>query len=283
MSGNLTHNPNSNAPQPPAPLTPEQVTAYLDWFLIELVNKRDDELLPKLAALAKLARIEDGDEDTAGRIAEDQRIARALIATVEARRKEAKEPYLNGGRAVDAWKNRYEAVVIAALAPVDAMMLDYGNRKAAAERRRREEAARKAQEEADRAADEAARAVREAEAAKPMQHKAPVDHAAVSNAIEEADRTANKADAAQREAQAPAATMGRTRGIYGATSAPKTTWEWEVIDASKIPRSFLTVDEDKVKAAARERDPNTRRPLAIIPGIGWVEYRTVGTAKQRVS
>lgn len=262
----------SNAPAPPKPLTPEEVTAYLDWFLVELVNKRDNEVLPALARDAALGKIEDGDEETAGRLTENARIARALIKTADARREEAKKPYLEGGRAVDAWKKRYEASVLAALAPIDKLMLDYGNRKAAIEKAKREEIARKAQEEADRKAAEAAAAL-----------KKQKDEAAAAQAIHDADVAAQKAETAQREAQAPAASMGGTTGIYGARSAPRTSWGWEVVNFNLVPDEFKTIDEERVKERSKERDPETRKPIAIIPGIAWVEYRTVGTQRTRVS
>jgi len=48
-------------------------------------------------------------------------------------------------------------------------------------------------------------------------------------------------------------------------------WEWRVIDASLVPREFLTVDERKVNAVA----PRGEDAPPAIPGIEWTKGTSV--------
>jgi hypothetical protein len=274
MSQSLAHDRDTNAPPPPAPLSPEQVVAYLDYLLEPLLRRRDDEIIPALArTLAAHPRIDDGDEDTAGLCAENARMAKALIGTGEKNRKDHKEPYLEGGRAVDAWFRRFAEPIQAAVAPVERVMFDYATRKETAQRALAERLRREAEAEAQRRAAEAAAAMKRNPVGQDVDAK--LDAAAASAA--EADRAAD-------EAQARPAEFSRSRGIYGAVASLRSSWSWELQDmmalaravvAGDVPPGALAVNESWVRERAKERD-RSGKPTAIVPGIAWVESRKIG-------
>jgi hypothetical protein len=266
-----------NAPAPPAPLSADQIRAYLDYFLAELVRKRDDELIPALKNWGtppkgrEFVHIPDGDEDGAGIFTENQAIARALLGTLEDRRQEVKAPFLKGGKTVDEWCRDFKDKLTEHLIPIDRALMDYTTRKDAIETKRREEAARIAREEENR---------RIAEAQAALAREAP--EATIAHKLDAASKASGVADRAEQAAINPRG--GRSvKGIYGGRVTQVVSWEWEIEDLSKVPPEGLMVNPDWVKEMARERDPNTRRPLKTIPGIKWVEYRTLGTVKKRIT
>lgn len=266
-----------NAPAPPAPLTADQIKAYLDYFLAELIRKRDEELIPALKNWGtppkgrEFVFIKDGDEDGAGIFTENVTIARALLRTLEDRRKEVKAPFLTGGKTVDDWCKDFADKLVEHIVPLDRALMDYTTRKDAIVAKRKAEEARLKREEEQRKI-EAAQAT--------MQREAP--EAVVAKRLDDAAKASAAADRAAVAAVNPRA--GRSvKGIYGGRVTQVTSWEWEVEDFSKVPVEGLMVNPDWVKEMARERDPNTRRPVKDIPGIKWVEYRTLGTTKQRIT
>lgn len=270
MSNTLAHDP-ANAPPPPTPPTPAEVVAYLDYHLTELIRRRDEEIIPALRNMAG-ATIADGDDEMAGVFAENQRMARALMRTCEDRREEHKRPWLDGGRAVDDWAKRFVAALAPILAPVERELLRYTNRKAQLERDRRAALAAAAQAEARKAAEAAAAAMSK-----------PDNLPEASAKLDEAAVTAARAADAERAAAAKPAELGGVRGIYGTKVSPRTTWRWELIDIDLVPAEYLIrqLDVAKLREAARERDPQTRRPLIEIPGIRWVEEQSLGGATER--
>ena len=271
-----------NEPQLARAPTREEIREYLDFHLSELIRLRDEDILPAIQHMAKLhPRIDDGDEETAGKFTENRNMARALIKTAKDRHAEQKSPWLEAGREVDDWKNDFIAVIEAALKPVDEIALDYGQRKAAIVKAKRDEEARKAREEADRKIAEAQRALQ----------KAP-DSAQATVALEAAAKASSKADRTAAKAQAPLSEMSRTRGMYGATMGVTTRWAPEIdmptlvqAAAAAIAKGerpdwirLLVIDDGVMRELAQERDARTRRPLAVIPGVTWVKRESVGTA-----
>lgn len=281
MTLNLEHSLTNEPSLARAP-TREEVREYLDFHLAELVRRRDEEILPALARMAEQhPRIDDGDDETAGKFAENRNMAVALIKTAGERHREQKDPWRFAGMEVDDWKNGFVAILEAALKSVDEIALDYSNRKDAIERAKREEAARKAKEDADRRIVEAQRA---------LTRDASGPQATV--ALETAAKASAAADRAQIKAEARASETSRTRGIYGATMGVRTTWGYEIdldamilaaaqaIAAGNRPEWLraLTIDESKLRELAAQRDARSRRPLAVIPGVTWVEKRAIGNA-----
>lgn len=244
---------------PPAPLTPAEITAFLDDALTGLITRRT-ELIAALNASAK-AHPTINDDEILGMAAENVGMANKLARTSNQRHKEQKEPFLEGGRTVDSWFKRFLAPLEAAVRPVQVAMNDYGDRKLARERavlqRQREDADRQAKLAAEKAAVATTDAARE-------------------DAWERAADATTAAEKATKRASVRPAEMTRTYGSYGAVASVRSSWSWIVEDVALVPRDYLCIDEAKIKAAAKERDPVTGRPLATIPGITWAETTKMG-------
>jgi hypothetical protein len=265
MDGMIDHG--RNAPVPPAPLTPAEITAWLDFALESLIARRA-EILDALAKTAEAhPRIDD--DDTLAEIGENIKMARALTGTAEKRRVESKAPFLDGGRAVDAWFARLVAPVGASLAPIQTAMDDYGRRMLAKRRAEAEAEAKAAREEAERKA---------AEAAALLAAEKPAAPGALDWAFDKAQEAADKAAAAAAAATARPADLTRVTGTYGATASLRANWKWRVVEPAKIPRKYLMVNEDAIKTAVADfgRDPTTRKPLVVIPGIEFFEETKMG-------
>jgi len=258
-----THADQTNAPQPPAPLTPKEIADYLEYSLDSLLERRV-EILTALKDTAKVTRIDD--DDTLGNVAENVKMALALDKTAEARRKENKEPFLLGGRAVDGWFKSFAAPIEAAVTPIRAVMDDYGKRKLARERAAAEAARKLAEAEAARAAEFAAAL---------MAQNKESEFGSLEWAFDAAQSRADEATRAAALADGKAADLTRHTGVYGTTTSMRSTWGWDITDAAAIPRSFLKIDEDAIKEAAKQRDTRGK-PIAVIPGLAWVENLKVG-------
>lgn len=250
-----------NAPNIPTPLTPAEIKAYLDYALEGLLTRRAE----MIAALNKTATAHPtiSSDETLGAIAENMRMAIALGKTGEDRRKEQKEPFLEGGRAVDGWFKAWIAPLSAAMLPVQASMNVYGelierrNREAAqAERKRLDAIAERAQADAERALRE-------------NRSEAALD------ALDAASEAAQAADDAGALAESKPAELTRTYGNYGAVTSMRQSWSWEIANLAIVPRAYLMVNPDAIKAAAKQRDTQGK-PAAVIPGIRWVVSKKMG-------
>lgn len=249
----------SNTPPPPTPLTAAEINAYLDYALASLFTRRD-ALIKALTLTAEMSpRIED--DAQLGDVAENVKMAGALGRTTEDRRVENKAPFLTGGRVVDMWFRAFVEPLDQAMAPVQRIMDDYGARKLARQRAEAEAARKAAQLEADRLAARAAAAL-----------DAGRDADAV---LEQAALAADVATKADSWADARPAELTRARGVYGATASMRETWAWEIEDIGKIPRAYLMVNPDAIKAAAKARDASGK-PAIVIPGIRWTSSTRMG-------
>lgn len=259
----------ANAPPRPDMLSDAQIREWVEYEVAALIRRRDEDLLPALRGMLR----EDGtasipDEEVAGIFVENTTMARALIRSGDERHARLKAPFLSGGRVVDAWKREFVAPIETALAPLHQAQLEYANRKAEVERKRREEAAEVARIEAARRAEEAAKLL----ASRPAS-------AATEKAMDDMAAAARRADVAETKAAAPTSELSRSRGVFGGTASVRTRWGWKLADISKVPAEFLSVNVDAVREASKRRDPQTNRPTAVIPGIEWVEERSVGSAR----
>lgn len=254
----------ANTPPPPAPLSPAQVIEFLDYSFESLLARRD-ELVPALLAMANAhPLIAEDDEATAGVFVENIAMAKAFLAAVKRAHDEAKRPYIDGGKAVGGWQDRTTAPITAVLARLNTTLLGYVTRK---EAKAREEARRLAAE-ADAIARKAA-----AEASRAIKRNSPN----YLDKLNEAARLSDAAVDAAAAAQDPkAAELSRTSGMFGAKAHVRTTWSYEVVDIDQVPLEFLTVNDDAVKGAMKDRDRRTGRPVRDIPGIRWLEQRSLG-------
>ncbi len=250
----------SNTPQPPAPLTTAQIIEWLEYTLSGLSARRDEIVEALEATLGEHPTIED--DEVLGMVAENMRMAQALVRTSEERRKESKSPYLAGGRAVDEWFARLLGPLSRATTPLQSTMNEYGKRKLVAER----EATEKARMLAEREAERRLNAAREA-----MDNSSPDANEQMAKAIEAVD----EAQLAAGRSLATAADLTRQRGVYGAVASVRTNWEWREVDHDLVPREYLMINHMKIRETMKIRGPDGS-PSIEIPGIKWVPLYTMG-------
>ncbi len=195
------------------------------------------------------------DDDAAARYADWAKQLSSLSQRIDAARTAEKDAPLAAGRAVDAFfKGMTDQ-----LADIRAGALKVLTRHAEdKERRRREEMAAEAQ----RKADEAVRLAAQAEV-----NNSP---ALLNRAVAAEQESENLLAAAQAT---PAAALSRTRGDLGGVSSLRTTYTFEVEDISKVPPSYLLVNEQMVRAAIRTAPKKAGVPQITIPGIRVVAER----------
>jgi hypothetical protein len=253
------HAAKSNTPPPPKPPTRQEVIDWLAYQTEALVLRRDREVLPAIAKMvAAHPTIADGDEDLAGRFAENIQMARDLIKDADRAHTEHKAPYLAAGRAVDGWKNTYEAVVEHGLESIETIARDYALRKY-----NRQKAEREA---------EAARAAEAARVAKEAADKAIKRDMWSDDAMAKGQEATRKASAANQTARrASASPTLSTRGDYGAKAGMVRKWKCRLVDITKVPAEYLMLNEPALQVAGKPRDPITNKPTAEIAGIEWYE------------
>ena len=222
------------------------------------------ELIRAAAALElKLVDLPDAPADDAqcGALTEYVVEVKRLAKRVDDVRKEAKEPYLEGGRTVDAWFKELgdplagERGLVARVTPRITAYNRAKEERERAERRRQEEAARVAAAEAARKAQEerlaAERAAAEAEEAARRLRAAETDEAraAAFSDMQSAETVAQAARsiaddqekyAAQHERKADQHAAAAERGGLGrvatgaATSSVTKVWVGQITDAPKL-------------------------------------------------
>lgn len=213
---------NSGAPAIP---TPQQIHADLEIGNVSLLARRDE----LLAAAGRVpAEIDDAIE---GRVIDFIKQINACASKAKEAFKAAKEPYLEGGRAVDGFFKKITDPLDAAKKTLNDRLTAHLRRKEAEERRRREEAERLAREAAETARREAE------EAARRLAEESQLDDAIAKE--REARQAAADAAAAARAAEAKAAELSRTRGDYGGVSSLRTEWTGELVDRKTLDLEAL--------------------------------------------
>ena len=216
-----------------------------------LVRRRDD----LLQAVDRVpATVET--EQVAGDVGDFIKQLAAGMKAAEGARVAEKEPFLEGGRTVDGWFKKITEPLAKAKGEIEGRLNSYLGKKAAAERKAREEAERKTREEAARLAAEAAKKEQEARDAKTLD-----DAVAAEEAAKVAAKDAAKA---QQEADAKPAELSRTRGDYGSVASLRTHWTFDSIDRPTLDleslRQHLSTDalekavRSFIKAGGRKLD-----------------------------
>lgn len=208
---------------------------------VEPLAERANDLPKKIASEDDLAKVTPVVVD-----------AKALAKDIEGARSAEKKPYLDGGRAVDAFfkphKDRLDRIV----GVFERLASDFQREKIAEERRRAEEAERKADAEAERLR-------KEAEAAKkPETRQRKLDKAA--EAENEADRAAAAAGRSGNE-------LGKVT-TAGGTARAQTFWNYAIdnyggVDLNSI-RDFI--DREAVEKAIRAKI-KIQKGNTEIPGV----------------
>jgi len=195
-----------------------------------------------------------------------------VAKNIEKTRVAAKAPFLKGGDVVDSYFKTLQGRVLAVHRSVSAVVEGYLQRKAAAERARREAEARRLREEEERQRQEAARRAEEArkaeEASRP---KVAAKHEVKAAEAEMAARTtATTALAMEQSAQAKSADLARTRSTTGSLGTLKDTWGFSIdeIDAVKGAPLWPYVKREHKEAAIRAY-MNANAPKNLPEGQDW--------------
>lgn len=216
-----------------------------------LLNAEYGEIVTRKAALVEAGEnlpLECGNEETAANLTDYVSQCTALVKKATDAHKAGKDPYLNGGRAVDGWLNGIKEPVERAKGKASETLRLFMVAKAAREAADRERAAKAAREQAEQLA-----------AAAKTEADLEVAIAVESAAVE-----------AEERAEAKTATMARTHGVYGAVATLRTTWGYEVADAKAVPREFLCVDDAALKAAIKAATKTDKTIDLTVPGVRFV-------------
>jgi hypothetical protein len=196
---------------------PETIAEYLaEAYQADI--KRTDDLLEAFTRVPA----EISDDEMNRRAADFAKKIAAHVKVLESDHKGEKQPYLDGGRAVDGFFKTKADNLAAIKREVERRQTIFANKKAAEERRRREEEARVAREAAER----------EAQAALDRAAALPAEaaDAALDDAIAAQDQAEMLADAAQ----ASPAELSRTRSDLGTVSSLRTSWKGELVNRDEL-------------------------------------------------
>lgn len=221
---------------PPSPMDPILVPAFLAESHGALIARRDDLAEAVRLFLTKFPTVET--EDVAAAATENLAMLGKAMKMAEDQRKIAKDPFLEGCRAVDAWFAATTSVLSAAEKALNAPTKVYAQRIEIERRAAAVERARVQAREAERAA-EAAREAAEQEALS-------ADHLFAT-----AIAAAKAAEAAQAHADAKPAAHSQIVGIYGSNSSLRQSWDVEITDAENVPDEFWVLDIAAIKRAVR--------------------------------
>lgn len=181
------------------------------------------------------------DEETAGKAALLAKQINEAIKVATDRQKAAKKPYQELADAAFDWFKPTLSKLAEAkqltLSKLDTYRRDI-EAKAAAARKAAEDVARKAAEEAAKA-----------------------------KTLDDAFDANMRLEAAQ--AQAAAVVVPEVRSVYGHVATSRKTWDYEVANADAVPRQFLMVNHDAIKAHMKARQKD-KAPTPI-PGITFFE------------
>jgi hypothetical protein len=176
------------------------------------------------------------DEETQKRMTDFCRTILTFCKDAKADHDARKAPWLMAGQLID---NRWHELAdepAKAKSAIEARMKSYADKKAAAERRAREELARQQAEEAERKRL-AAEAAEQAMMAKTEPTHDDLDRAILAE--EDARDAQADAAAAQRLAQAKPAELARTRSDHGAVATLARTWEFHDLNRATIDLEVL--------------------------------------------
>lgn len=193
----------------------------------EVLTEQHRNLIAEIEPLAERAnampRKVEKDEDL-GPIGDLVVDASKLAKRLEGVRKAEKEPFLQGGKDVDAFfkplVERAERIADA----FEAIATQYQRDKAAAARRAAEEEARKLREAEEKKRQEAEQAKRQATA---------------DRKLDQAEELADKAEEAEAKAAASNAELTKVRTDSGVTAGTRTVWNFQITNYEAIPLDKL--------------------------------------------
>jgi hypothetical protein len=207
-------------------------------FRAELLRERPDFLTRYEQAVDAAERVVVDDEESLGRAGDLINIYRKLLKHIDATHKAVKQPYLDGGRLVDAEKNGLIGKVEDAKRSVEGIgnaFVAERDARLRAERAAREAEEREAAARAAAAERERERAEREAEQAV-LNAANDVERRAAAERAEQAAREAEEAMAAASLAAASVIKPEPVRSDAGAAVSGKQEWQCAIEDVSKAFR-----------------------------------------------
>lgn len=226
----------------------------------ENLDGRHGDLLARAAQLSGMdERAPPADsEANANKISEAIRQCYEFEKVAEGIRVQEKEPYLQGGRSVDAYfKNLIDPIAKTKMR-LQTKRTEYDIAVERAERQRREEEARIERERWAAAAKEAAEAIR---------NKAAAEERAVV--------AEQRAEEAVQATKATSADLTRTRTDSGVVTSLKTVWDFEIVTPKDVPRKFCTPEPGLIRAAVK---------AAVQPdGSNTLEIKGVRIFQRKVS
>lgn len=209
--------------------TPAEVKDHLEIETLAL-RQRGAELKKMVEDyLAELREITNDEEQ--GRAADVVAQIKAHLSVLETRRKAAKNPWNQGGDAVQA----YFAALVKRMPSTDAIVRQQTVYAVALEARKREAAER-------------ARRIAEREAAEAM---AALEEGLSSENLDMAEAAVTEASKANALATAKAADLSRTQSDLGVTTSLRTKLVIEVTDVTKLPVQYLLPNETAIRAAVQ--------------------------------
>lgn len=218
-------------------------------FREELLRERHDFLDVMERNIGAADRAVATDDETLGKCGDLVKNYRACLAHISDAHKVVKEPYLQGGRLVDAEKNALVERIEAAKRKVEKIGNDFVAQREAereAERRRIEAEQREAAEKAAAAAREQERLEAEAERAR-QEAASEEERIAAERRAEQARIEAEEAMAAAPLAAAAPDDSRLVRSDAGATVGGRQEWQSQVTDYEV---AFMAVsDDEKVREA----------------------------------
>lgn len=197
--------------------TPEAISDYLRESYVGDVKRAEEFITSFDRVPAEIT-----DEETNKRAADFAKKIAAHVKLLTGHHKEEKQPYLDGGRAVDGFFKTLADRLDQVKRQVEARQTAFARRKADEERKRREEEARIAREAAERAAREA------------LERAAQLPADAAEAVLEDAIAAVDQAEAATEAAHASKADLSRTRTDLGVVSSLRTTWKGEIADRDEL-------------------------------------------------
>jgi hypothetical protein len=197
-------------------------------------------------------------EEEAGLVTDFIAQCQVHLRRAERDHKAEKAFYLQAGRAVDGFFKRRCDTLNGALTPVMARLKAYRDRVTEAASAQHQAARQAAKEEMRRAVAEAA--AHRAEAERLVRTMSAEDRRRAAELLALAEAATERADAWTREA-ATAPEPPRIQGDYGATAYVTRNWTFEVIDLDRVPRTYLSLDTEAVRAAI------TKKGVRDIPGL----------------
>jgi len=201
--------------------------AELEQDNIPLLKRRDD----LLAASERMPK-EVLDDEEAGRVSDQIKQLKACAKDAESRRVGEKAPHMALAHAVDGFFNGIK-LPLAEAAETALTILGVYQRQRESEKRN---ARIKAEQEATAVAEQKALDI--------------TDDVSLEIAVE----AAVQQQKAHEAAAVNAAELSRTRGDYGSVASLRTTFDFEVLDISKVPEAYIMVNEKVVRAAIRGKN-----------------------------